>query len=228
LPAYRDTLKLADDVRTLGVTVFVTVGPYPVDYLRLREKFGRMRAMEIMKRGVDEAGRLCEEGLCIGIGEIGRPHFMVEEGVIQDSNEILAYSMKVAAEIKTTVVLHTESATPEQCKALADMAKKVGLSPQRVVKHFSPPLILPEENHGIFPSLLSTDKNVTVALKKGDRFLMETDYIDDLQRPGAVLSPRTVPRRTKKFLETGVMTPEQAYRIHVENPEKVYALALSE
>ena len=30
---------------------------------------------------------------------------------------------------------------------------------------------------------------------------METDYLDDLKRPGAVLGPKTVPKRTQQLVE---------------------------
>jgi TatD-related deoxyribonuclease len=106
------------------------------------------------------------------------------------------------------------------------MAQKVGLPADHVVKHFSPPLITHTENHGLFPSIVSTKKNIVTALKKGTRFLMETDYIDDIRRPGAVLGPRTVPQRTRALLNHGLMTAEQSYEIHVTNPERVYNLVL--
>lgn len=53
---------------------------------------------------------------------------------------------------------------------------------------------------------------------------METDYLDDSSRPGAVLGPRTVPRRTIEFLNKGIFTEEDAYRIHQETVERVYGL----
>ncbi len=226
LPLFMETLKMSEEVRGVGVTVFVTVGPYPVDYLFLRKEFGRRKALDIMMKGMDYAGHLCEEGKCIAIGEIGRPHFPVDEEIIQDSNEILQYGMGVAADMDTAVVLHTEHATVEQCKELVDMAQTVGLPADHVVKHFSPPLVTPRENHGLFPSIVSTKKNIVAALGKGTRFLMETDYIDDMQRPGAVLGPRTVPSRTRALLNQGIMTAQQSYEIHVKNPERVYSLAL--
>jgi len=228
LPLYRETLKMSEEIKKVGVTVFVTVGPYPVDYLSLRKEFGRKKTLEIMMKGMDDAGHLCAEGKCIAIGEIGRPHFPVDEESIQDSNEILQYGMGIAADIGTTVVLHTEHTTSPHCKELMDMACKAGLTGDHVVKHFSPPLITPQENFGLFPSLVSTKKNIVTALGKGTRFLMETDYMDDVQRPGAVLGPRTVPRRTRALLDQGVMTPQQAYEIHVKNPGRVYNLALEE
>jgi TatD-related deoxyribonuclease len=60
------------------------------------------------------------------------------------------------------------------------------------------------------------------ALSQGTRFLLETDYIDDSRRPGAVLGPATVPRRTLALHARGLLTEEQAWTIHGDNPEKVF------
>jgi TatD-related deoxyribonuclease len=226
---YKATLKMAEEIRSqLEVGVFVTVGPYPVDYLKLREHFSRKITVEIMRKGMDEAAELCLEQQCVGIGEIGRPHFPVGDDVLDDSNHILEYGMQKAKEVGVPLVLHTESTTPKQCRELVGLAEKVGLSACKVVKHFSPPLITVKENAGLMPSVLASDKNVREAIGKGYRFLMETDYIDDPRRPGAVLEPKTVPKVTKQLLAEGVMTVDQADIIHVVNPEKTYAITLRE
>ena len=224
---YLETLKIADEIRSsIDIGVFVTVGPYPVDFLKLSEKFGRRLAIDIMKKGMDEASSLCREGKCIAIGEIGRPHFPVEEQVIFDSNEILLYGMQKAKDADVPVVLHTESTTPENCREFVEMGKKAGLSADKIVKHYSPPLILKNENHGIMPSVLASEKNIITAIKKGTRFMLETDYIDDPKRPGAVLSPKTVPKKTLLLMGKGLLTEDQAYIIHKENPEKTYRICL--
>lgn len=224
---YKETLIMAEEIRNnTDVGVFITVGPYPVDYLRLLEKFGRESAILVMKKGIDEAAKLCEEKKCIGIGEIGRPHFPVDEQVVKDSNEIILYGMQKAKDADVPVILHTESTTPDQCKELVELGKKVGLLAHKIVKHFSPPLILKNENHGLMPSVLASKKNIFEAVKKGTRFLMETDYIDDPRRPGAVLSPKTVPKRTFELLENGILNEKQIYEINKENPEKTYGVNL--
>jgi TatD-related deoxyribonuclease len=226
---YQETMRMAEEIRnTVGIGVFVVVGPYPVDILPLREKFGRETAINVMKKGMDEASVLCEEHKCIALGEIGRPHFPVDQQILEDSNDILLYGMQKARDVGVPVVLHTESATPAQCKEFVDMGKKVGLSPEKIVKHFAPPLITYDENSGLMPSVLSSKKNILEALQKGTRFLMETDYIDDPRRPGAVLGPKTVPRLTKNLLAENIMTEQQAFTIHRENPTRTYAIALEE
>lgn len=224
---YFETLKMADEIRSeIDIGVFVTVGPYPVDYIRLSEKLGREDAIKIMKRGIDEAAELCNEKKIIGIGEIGRPHFPVNKQVINDSNEILLYGMEKASDVHTPVIIHTESTTPNQCNELVELGKKAGLPAHKIVKHFSPPLILNNENYGLMPSVLASEKNILESVKKGTRFMMETDYIDDPRRPGAVLGPKTVPKRTLEIIEKGILTEKQAYEIHKENPEKTYDIDL--
>jgi len=224
---YKETLLIADEIRLkIGIGVFVTVGPYPVDYLKLSEKFGRESAISIMKKGIDEAAKLCMQKKCIGIGEIGRPHFKVNKQVVRDSNEIIFYGMQRAKDVNVPVILHTESTTPTQCKEFAELGKKAGLKVNKIVKHFSPPLILKNENYGIMPSVLASEKNVLEALKKSTRFMMETDYIDDPRRPGAVLGPKTVPKRTIELLKKNCLSEKEAYEIHKINPEKTYNINL--
>lgn len=224
---YNETLAMAEEIRSkIDVGVFVTVGPYPVDYIRLLEKFDRNDAINIMKKGIDEAAKFCEEKQCIGIGEIGRPHFAVDQQIIEDSNEILLYGMEVAKDIDVPVILHTESTTPEQCKELVEMGQKVGLPANKIVKHYSPPLVLKDENFGLMPSVLASEKNIAVAIQKSTRFMMETDYIDDPCRPGAVLGPKTVPKRTLDLFQKGNLTEKQIYEIHKTNPEKTYGISL--
>ena len=224
---YNETLKMAEEIRSkVDVGVFVTVGPYPVDYIKLVEKFDRETAIDIMKRGMDEAARLCEEKKCVAIGEIGRPHFPVDKQVFDDSNEILFYGMQKAKDAGVPVVLHTESTTPENCKEFVEMGKKAGLPSHKIVKHFSPPLIKNDENFGLMPSVLATKKNISTAISKSSRFLMETDYIDDPFRPGAVLGPKTVPKTTLSLLEKGVLDEKKIYTIHALNPKRTYNIDL--
>jgi TatD-related deoxyribonuclease len=202
----------------------VTVGPYPVLLIHLAEKQGLDNAVDIMKAGMESAQRLVMEGKAVGIGEIGRPHFPVPPEINEASNQIMSYGMQLAKEARCPVVLHTESATSENMSEMAMMADRVGLRRDKVVKHYCPPLVLEEENSGLFPSVLAKKEQTIEALRKGSRFLLETDYLDDLRRPGAVLSITTVPKRTITLMQSGQMTEEQAYKIHVDNPLEVYGI----
>lgn len=226
---YEETLRMAEHVmEKTDVGVFVTVGPYPVDLLYFENKLGIDKAVDLMIKGMDEAADFCSNEIVVGIGEIGRPHFDVEEIFFLKSNEILRYGMKKAKQVNVPVVLHTESTNPDTCKEFVDMGKKVGLPSYKIIKHYSPPLVLEEENFGLMPSVLASKKNILSAVKKGFRFMMETDYIDDPKRPGAVLGPKTVPKRTKQLLSEGIVSESDILKIHKTNPEKTYNVELKE
>jgi TatD-related deoxyribonuclease len=55
---------------------------------------------------------------------------------------------------------------------------------------------------------------------------MESDYMDENSRPGAVIGPKSVPRFTHNLLSTGQITMEDAYRIHVKTPSRVYGIEI--
>lgn len=225
---YDLTLRIADMVRQgTGLKVFVTLGPHPALLPRLVGDMSLEEGMDMMRNGIDLAAELVVEGKVVAIGEVGRPHFPVPEDIMDASNDLLSYAMGKAKDVGCPVTLHTESSTPETFKMLAEMADGAGLSRDRVIKHFSPPLVTEDLNHGLLPSIVSSKDAILKALKQGDRFLMETDFLDDLKRPGAVMGPRTVPKRTLQFIHEGKMTEEQAFRIHKEHPERVYGIDLS-
>jgi TatD-related deoxyribonuclease len=120
--------------------------------------------------------------------------------------------------------LHTES-EPGTFESLSAIAKEQKLPPWRTIKHFSPPAVRECEPLNIFPSVIAGKGALEQALAEGTRFMMETDYIDDPERPGAVLGPKTVPRKTKEAIRNGV--PEEAFfKIHKENPEKCYGVRI--
>jgi len=221
--AYDITLRMAELARSAGAVAFCTVGPYPVQLLELAEVMSLDEATEVMKGGMDLAARLVRERKAVALGEIGRPHFPVSDDIMTASNDILSYGMRLAKECSCPVVIHAESATPESLENLAQMADKVGLPRNRVVKHYCGPLVLPEENHGVFPSVLATRDMVQEALSKGDRFLLETDFMDDLSRPGAVLAITTVPKRMRQLVEKGC-DAEILWKVNKTNPEKVYGI----
>ncbi len=222
--AYARTLDLARQVRgATRLKVFVALGPYPVDLLPLRESLGLAAASEVLRRGVDLAGRCVVRGEAVAIGEVGRPHFPVDPEAWRASNEILAHAMAVARECGCPVILHTEDPTPETFREFAGIADACGLARERVVKHHSTPLTRREENHGILPSILAKSELVRAAVGGGP-FFLETDYIDDPRRPGAVLGPATVPRKTTAWLAEGLLSEEAAGRIHRDLPRATYGI----
>ncbi|MFA6668660.1 MAG: TatD family hydrolase [Candidatus Methanomethylophilaceae archaeon] len=222
LRSFRITLSLAERGRdATGLRINVAVGPYPVLIIPLAENYGLERAERIMAEGMEAAARLVSEGKADAIGEVGRPHFPVAREISEASDRVLMRGMELARDIGCPVIIHSES-EPSTYGDLRRMADAVSLDPGRVVKHSSGPLVTESETLGIVPSIPASRSTTREALAKGNRFMLETDYIDDPGNASAVMSINTVPKRIKAMRASGEMSDEDAHRICGEIPQRLY------
>ncbi len=221
-------IKYVEEINNdTDVTAFAVVGAHPAELSRrIKAGIDIENTELLMRNALKTAQMLVLEGKAVAIGEIGRPHYDVSLQELEAHNRLISYAMELAKDAGCPVQLHTESAGSEQFLEFAEMADNVGIPRNKIIKHFSGAFVLEEENHGLTPSLIATKDVVKVGLKKGKNFFMETDYLDDKTRPGAVLGPKTVPRRTRELLNQGLLTEEDAYKIHVDNVEKIYGVDL--
>ncbi|NLL94321.1 MAG: metal-dependent hydrolase [Thermoplasmatales archaeon] len=204
-----------------GLTINLAVGPYPVLLLGLAERHGLAKAEEIMLGGMEIAAGLVREGRAAAIGEVGRPHFPVDRAIMEASDRILLRGMELARECDCPVIVHCESdeGTFGSLRELADRAR---LPPGMVVKHFSAPVVDETANRGIMPSMPASRKCLAEALAVGDRFMVETDYVDDPDNPHAVMAINTVPKRIKALHASGAASEETIWRICGDIPSRLY------
>jgi TatD-related deoxyribonuclease len=105
------------------------------------------------------------------------------------------------------------------------MAERVGLDKQRLVRHYAPPTVSGDVTQGLTPSVLigkgAIEEVLATAESSTHGFLLETDYMDDVRRPGAVLGPKTVPKRTQQLLDGGL---DEAFlwKAHQDLPDFLY------
>jgi TatD-related deoxyribonuclease len=219
---YDDTVEAA---RQAGeyVKAYAVVGVHPAEYIGLANSLGLERAYAIVKEGLEIAAKYVAEGKAVAI-KSGRPHYPVSAELWETSNALMRYAMDLCVDEDCAVQLHTES-EPDTMRSISDIALQAGLPPYKTIKHFSPPAVRECESLNVFPSVICSSGALEEALAQGTRFMLETDYIDDPERPGAVLGPKTVPRKTKEAIRNGV--PEEVfYKIHKENPEKSYGIKI--
>ena len=221
--SFEITLSLAEKGREMtGLDINVSVGPYPVLLIPLAERFGLERAEKMMIRGMEDAASLVADGKANSLGEIGRPHFPVDDQRIMDaSNRILLRGMELAHEVDCPVIIHCES-EPYTDGSLADMARQAGLDPGKVIKHSSPPWVTEEETHGVMPSIPASRSLIREALSKSGRFMIETDFIDDPNKPNAIMAVTSVPKRVKGLSQSGELSEEQIHRMCEDIPNRLY------
>jgi TatD-related deoxyribonuclease len=222
--AFDRTLSLARVAEGAGARVQVALAPHPAEFTEMMKAGMPMDdAARVYEAGLALAGDHARAGRCIALGEVGRPHFPVEPDVWARANDLMGRAFEVARDAGCAVILHTESATPEVFADLAQRVAAAGLPLEKAVKHYSPPIV-GAENAGLWPSIIASADSAAVAARQGTRFLLETDYVDEPERPGAVLGPKTVPRRTLELVAQGLLTEEQVWDVHSRNPARIYGV----
>lgn len=216
---FDETVEISRQINETGVKSFPVLGVHPAEITHLTDYMDLPTAVKTMKGGLDIAAEYVEKGLAVGL-KSGRPHYPVKQEVWEASNEIMEHAFILAKDLNCAVQLHTESVGETELEDITSRAKKTGINLHKVVKHYAPPLVSVCERLGIFPGVLAGKGAIEEALTQGTRFMMETDYIDDPQRPGTVLGPKTIPKRTLKLAEE--YGEEPFWKIHKENPELVY------
>ena len=231
--SYQNTIDMADSVRKeVGLGVRVVLGPHPAAFAHQFIKWvdedgdlGREKAMQNYRDSIDEATAFYHEGKAHAIGEVGRPHWEVSNEIWNLSNELLLETMKLAANDGFALQLHVEGELESTYLDMAAMASKAGLAKDRLVRHYSPPNVSSNITQGLTPSVLigkgALDTLIETANSCSHGFLLETDYMDDLRRPGAVLGPKTVPKRTQQLVSAGI-DEELMWKAHVDLPNRLY------
>ena len=231
--AYRDTVAMAQSVREeVGLGVRVVLGPHPAAFAHQFERWvgaegeaGKERAVETYRHSIEAALAFVHEGQAHAIGEVGRPHWPVSDEVWNLSNELLDETMHLAAQEGLPLQLHVEGESDDTYSDLAARALRQGMDLRKLVRHYSPPDVRSSNTHGLTPSVLcgkgALERLLETHGEAKNGFFLETDYMDDPRRPGAVLGPKTVPKRTQQLLDAGI-DEAVMWNTHKELPALVY------
>ena len=212
---FDSTLADAEAVRALGCTCYCMAGVHPAEVGRLLERMSLEEAESLMKGGLDLAAEYVADGKCIGI-KSGRPHYPVSPEVWEMSNRVLSHALTLAGELDCPLQIHAESGL---CDDVIDMAKKAGMDSTRVIKHFA------TCDTPLHPSVTAREPFLADWFRDGKVFTMESDFMDENSRPGAVNGPRSVPRTMQRMLQKGDITVDDVCRIHSDVPGKLYRVS---
>lgn len=214
---FDETLRVAGMIKETGLVVFPVLGVHPAEINRLAERMPLADAAEVMRGGLDCAARYVQDGRAVAL-KSGRPHYEVPADVLEASNGVLFHALTLAADCGCALQIHAETGP---CIDIPEMAQRAGVPAARVVKHYASP------DTPLHPSLIAKHEAIPLLIREHRPFTMESDFMDENSRPGAVIGPKSVPRYTKKLLESGLMTEEACYVIHAETIGRVYGVTIT-
>ena len=211
---YDKTISIADEMRKVGLTVFVILGVHPAEITYFERE--THENAKIMMEGIDVAAQYVLDGKAVAL-KSGRPHYPVDGTVLDLSNQVLSHALTQGADCGCAVQIHAESGP---CADVISMAKEAGMDKAKVVKHFA------VKESPLTISLLARSADIASCVHEGRSVMMESDYIDDNTRPGSVIGPKSVPRFSRKLYSEGALTEKDLYLIHKVTPEKIYEIEI--
>ena len=202
--AYSDTLEMAEEARdAYEIEVGVVLGPHPVAWEHQIEPLGLERATELHLEAVGLALDHIDAGDAVCLGEVGRPHYPVSDETWSAANDMLREVMALAAGAGTSIQLHVEDNGEKTCRELAALCDEAGLARDRAIRHYAPADVGTDFTHGLAATVSvgrgSVETLTETIANANAPWGMETDFLDDPRRPGAVLGPKTVPKRTQQL-----------------------------
>ncbi len=222
---YEYTVRSAARVRGEGVGSVAVVGLHPAECYRLVEMGWPIEKVEdFMRWAVDLAGRLIREGAAVGIGEIGRPHWPVPPEVRALCDRVMEYGIGIARDLDAVVHLHLEREGENTLLSVAEIARRAGARPYRVVMHHAEPsVVVGAWERGLVPSVpVGRRGEFEEAAGMGPMFVVESDFIDDNRRPGAVIPPWTMAAKLLRAVEQGRISGDFLRAICVDNMVRLY------
>ena len=206
----------------VGVRVYPVLAPYPIDLVEASSRLGPKEALELHRMALDLAGRWVREKKAVALGEVGRPHFAVGVEVAALVEAAFRYALTVAHDADCPVVVHSPDLTADGFRELGARAREAGLRTDRVVKHYARSRIPSGTTDGVVPSYLARRDLVGAVSADPGPWFLETDFLDDPRRPGAVLDLATVPRRAFAIAQDPEQGADRLYVPFVESVERVY------
>ena len=234
--AYSDTISMAEEVRSAHqMDVAVALGPHPVSWEKQIKSLGIERSSELHLEAVGLALEKSESGEAHCLGEVGRPHYEVDEQTWGAANEMLGEILSMASSSGAPVQLHVEDNGEQTCRELSQICRSSGLPLERAIRHYAPADVSSEFTHGLSATVSvgrgSVETLASTARNSSAPWGMETDFLDDPRRPGAVLGPKTIPKRTRELcsaLLSGGWEEEDVESlltdVHVNWPRSLYGI----
>jgi len=221
---YELTLRSADLLKKENLQVAVILGPHPAEFTALVERGVKPeKAYTVILRAYEIAASYVSEGKAAGLGEAGRPHWPVSIDILEWCNQILDKVLELASELDCIVHLHLEETCEETIEDVYARIKKYGAK-KVVLHHIKSEYVSKAVEKGLYASVPARSRDLIKALKYSSSFVVESDYLDDPKRPGAVIAPWSIYRTFNRLISNGYLSETLADKILVDNIKLLYGL----
>ena len=219
-------MRQCREARESGLRIACLSGFHPadIDFLVNKQRMKPEEAVRLGYRVIDHVVKLCREGLMDGIGEVGRQHYSTRPVLVAGAQLVMNYALERARDLDCIIHLHTENEGLVTVLDIAERVRRIGVPAERVVVHHARPGTL---EHALLHGFSATVPGLKPVLRRvfktvGPCFMVESDYIDDNNRPGKVAYPWAIAENQRLLLQEGEISEEYLYRVNVDNIQRCY------
>ena len=212
--------------REEGLVVYCLAGFHPAEVDKLIDRNG-LKPLEVLELGyrvLEELSKLVDMGVIDGIGEVGRQHYKTGSERVLVASMILERAMEISRDKGVVVHMHLEQAGEATVELVDVVARRLNAVRERLVFHHADPRIVVEAYRRGYPSTLpGVPKLLEYAASSLEPvYMLESDYLDDPKRPGAVVYPWDLAFNVRRLAAVSSELEERLYRVNVDNIAKTY------
>ncbi len=224
-------IELCNIIRSYGIKVSCILGLHPAYIDRIIKEYQSRheKVLEIVNKGIETIERYIKEGRADGVGEVGRPHYKTIPEVFSLCDYIIIKALEIVNDYDVVLHLHLEDRGILTVLSIGELSEKL-LSKSRkrrvVFHHASLRTSKNAFNYGfsstiigkypLLKKLFDEHKELTNSV------MIESDYIDDLRRPGVVMYPWEIVKEATKLLSESIHYYDLLEKVFIDNIVKVY------
>ena len=212
-------------LREKGIKVKTLAGFHPAEV----DEYNRMgltirEVYELAERVLKLIESKIKEGVIDGIGEVGRQHYGTSYARISVAESVMIRALELARDLNVVVHLHLDQSGWPTCHLLSKVVELIGVKRKLVLvhhanKHSAQPCV----EYGL-PISAPVKQEIPEIIRLPGLILVESDYIDDNERPGASSYPWDIASVFTRLVKTGVIEEGVASRVLVDNIVDYYGV----
>ncbi len=229
IKSFSTHIRECSRVREAGIKVACIAGIHPAFIDSLIKHAGPPKfkeVMDLLNEALKELERLRKDEVIDGFGEFGRPHYKTLTESVIANEVILTKVFEIVKDYGGVIHLHLEQGGSLSVAGVDLLRRCSGLqvTDKVVFHHASINMALEAAQRGYSSTLTGMAEVLRKAFQKGlTSFIPESDYIDDLRRPGVVMYPWDIANEVRKLVGDG-RHEELLSKVMIDNVVKVYGV----
>lgn len=218
-------IREAEEARREGLKIRVLAGFHPAEIDEYVKKgYGLKNIYELAVKVLDLVSKLYRKGLVDGIGEVGRQHYSTNPSRIVLSELIMVKAMEYAKDQGMLMHLHTEQAGFATVESIAKITDLISVNKELInIHHVDYETSIECEKRSLWYSFPIKFKEISkILMENRYRLLLESDFIDDPNRPGVSSYPWSIVDVVDSLVSNGLVSEEAVMKVMVDSIAKFY------